>query len=362
MSISTHQSYIHTTVLKRETIESIIPTERLIKSLEDENCNEIIVVDGTLGGGGHAQYLVEHLSSNPLFQKFKLILVGIDRDSLAIEKSTGTLNSMKEKYRNFEFFLYQENFSQVKTILDKNFPSQKIHGIYADLGVSSPQLDNRERGFSFLQEGPVDMRMDTSQELTAKEVLLTYSESELTRIFFDYGEEPKSRKLAKAIVMDRKLGSLPLENSKFLADYFRKILSYPPNSRIHPATRAFQALRIEVNRELESLEDLLQSVPSIMHDFGKASFISFHSLEDRLVKHAMRNWQKGKNAKGGDKKQVDFSLPLHIQVYLEENKNTGFGKENPRGGIVPSESECSQNPRARSARLRCFEFGHIAMD
>lgn len=362
MPIVMHQNYIHKTVLKRETIESIIPSESLIKSLEEEKATEIIVVDATLGGGGHAQYLVELFHDQNILKKFKLVLIGIDRDTHAIENSTRILNELKEKYKNFDFHLYNENFCEIFHILKKDFSSKKIHAIYADLGVSSPQLDNRERGFSFLQEGPVDMRMDINEKHTARDILLTYSEVELTRIFLDYGEEYRAKKLAKTIVMDRNLGQLPLESSKELADYFKKVLAYPANSRVHPATRAFQALRIEVNKELESLELLLQDVPSIVHDFGKAAFISFHSLEDRLVKHAMRNWQKGKKARAGDKKKDDFSLPLHIHVYLEENKTVGFGKENPRGGIIPSESECAQNSRSRSARLRCFEFGIIAMD
>ena len=163
------------------------------------------------------------------------------------------------------------------------------------------------------------------------------------------------RDRAKAIVQDRKTEKLPLNSSTKLAQYIKRVLAYP-NSRIHPATRAFQAFRIEVNQELESIHALLQNIPLLMHAFSKAGFISFHSLEDRIIKHAMRNWQKGKKA---HEKQIDkkeFQIPLHMQLHLEENQNNGFGKEIPRGGIIASQEECQMNIRARSARLRCFEF------
>jgi len=351
-----HRNYIHETVLKRETVESIAPCENLIKSLQKEGSHELLIVDATLGGAGHAEWLVKYFNEKRFFENWKIILIGIDRDAFAIQASQAKFSVLNSQISNFNFHLYQENFSCVKDILKNDFSGKKVHGLYADFGVSSPQLDDWDRGFSFLKEDPVDMRMDKRQSITAQDILLTASEGELTQLFFDYGEEPKAKKLAKFIVMDRKLGNLPLESTKELADYFKKILAYPPNSRSHPATRAFQALRIAVNKELESIEQLLRDIPDIVHNFGKAAFISFHSLEDRLVKRAMRNWQKGQNAFESDKKHTHTRLPLHIQLYLEENEKKGFGKENPRGGIVPSEEESRGNPRARSARLRCFEF------
>ena len=201
-----------------------------------------------------------------------------------------------------------------------------MHGFYADFGVSSPQLDNHERGFSFLKSGPLDMRMDTENHLTAAQILKTYSEEDLTKIFFEYGEEPKSRILARAIIYDRKANKPPIEDTLTFAEYVKKILKYG-YSRTHPATRIFQALRIEVNRELDAIQALLSLIPKIMHHHSKAGFISFHSLEDRLVKRSMRLWQ------------------------MQE-----LGLEMPRGGITPSEEELKQNIRARSARLRIFDF------
>lgn len=359
MPIATDKSYIHKTVLKMETIESILPSEALIKSLAQLGQKKVFAVDATLGGGGHSQALVTLFQQAGLLEKFQLFLVAIDRDENAIKNTSVQLDLLKKQYQNFDFVIFNRNFSDLREIFEQNFSDAKINCFFADLGVSSPQLDHAERGFSLINDGPVDMRMDPNQSTTAKEILLTYSEAELSRIFFEYGQEHKARKLAKAIVQDRKIDRLPLESSRQLADYFKRVLAYPPNSKIHPATRAFQALRIEVNQELESLETILQDLPSLMSEFGKAAFISFHSLEDRLVKHAMRNWQKGKQARATDKKETDFSLPLHIQAYLEENRKVGFGRENPRGGIVPSAEECQNNSRSRSARLRCFEFGKI---
>ncbi len=351
-----NESFNHITVLKKETIESGLPSRALLESLSKSGEKELYFLDATLGGAGHALHLVDCFAKREELKGFKLNLIAIDRDTQAIEHANKLLSERKNKLQNFQFKLFHENFMNTANLLNSYFKGQKIHFIYADFGVSSPQLDQGSRGFSFQHEGPIDMRMDTTQTLSAKEVLLSYSEKDLVRIFFDYGEEPKARKLSAAIVMDRKNGTLPQQNIKELAAYFKRVLSYPPNSKTHPATRAFQALRIEVNSELESIETLLNDIPQFIHPAGKASFISFHSLEDRIVKHAMRNWQKGKMAKEKKEGKNDFKLPLHIQLCLYDNKKEGFGKEIPRGGITASDLEISNNPRARSARLRCFEF------
>ena len=349
-------TFNHTTVLKKETIENLLPTENLLTTLHKNNEKDLFFLDVTLGGAGHALYLIDCFAKREELKNFTLNLIAIDRDPEAIAYAQELLNNKKNELKNFNFQIFHDNFMNTHELLSNHFPGQKFHGVYADLGVSSPQLDKSSRGFSFLQEGPVDMRMDSTQSLNAKEVLLTYSEKELTRLFFDYGEEPKSKKLSHAIVMDRTNNTLPVENIKDLAAYIKRVLAYPPNSRTHPATRTFQALRIEVNNELESIETFLNHIPEFIHNSGKVAFISFHSLEDRLVKHAMRNWQKGKMAQEKKEEQNDFNLPLHIQLYLYDNKKVGFGKENPRGGIIPSEAEILSNTRARSARLRCFEF------
>ncbi|APJ02465.1 16S rRNA (cytosine(1402)-N(4))-methyltransferase RsmH [Silvanigrella aquatica] len=347
-----NQEFNHITVLKNETIENILSLEKLLNHNTEQ---KLIIVDATLGGAGHASHLVERIANDKLFPNFKLHIVGFDQDISALNFSNEKLKNLKNTYKNFTFSLFNENFKNLFDVMRTNFPGQKIHGLYADFGVSSPQLDKGTRGFSLIHDGPIDMRMDTSKEFTAKDLLETYSEEDLIRLFFEYGEEPKARKLAKAIVQDRKLKKLPLESTVELAKYIKQVLAYP-NSRIHPATRAFQALRIEVNKELESIHQLLQNVPKLMALHSKVAFISFHSLEDRIVKHAMRNWQKGKNALEKQNNKKEFSIPLHMQLHLEENHNSSFGKEVPRGGITASEEECQINIRSRSARLRCFEF------
>ena len=349
-------AFEHNTVLKNETIQTILPSEKLLSSFTSDSEKEFYVLDATLGGGGHALHLVDCFFQHPVLKNFKLNLIAIDRDEQAIEHATHLLSLKKEEFKQFNFTIFHDNFMNTAHLMKEYFPNRKFHGIYADFGVSSPQLDQSERGFSFLKDGPVDMRMDTSQSQDAKEILLNYSEKDLTRLFFDYGEEPKSKKLAQQIVKDRAIDLVPTDNIKELAAYFKRVLSYPPGSRTHPATRAFQALRIEVNDELKSIETFLNEAPKIIHSFGKASFISFHSLEDRIVKHAMRNWQKGKLALEKSNEKNDLKLPLHIQLSLYDNKKETFGKENPRGGIIPSESEIKLNSRSRSARLRCFEF------
>jgi 16S rRNA (cytosine1402-N4)-methyltransferase len=191
--------------------------------------------------------------------------------------------------------------------------------------------------------------------LTARLVLQHYSQQELTRILFEYGEEPKARLLARSIVKDRKIKKLPLESTVKLAFYIKNILAYP-HSRIHPATRTFQALRIEVNQELESIKNLFKDIPLLVNQFARVAFISFHSLEDRLVKQTLRSWQKGKIFKEQNLCKKEDHIPLHFKLHVEENQSKGFGKETPRGGVATSPLECQNNPRARSARLRCFEF------
>ncbi len=354
-------SFNHYTVLKNETISNIIPSETLLENLKKNAINSINIIDATLGGGGHAETLVKTLVSDSKYNSFEFNLILFDQDINAIEFAKKRLNIFTKTHNNIKFYYENTNFSQVYEILNCKFPSQKIHALYADFGVSSPQLDNGERGFSLIHEGPLDMRMNPHANITAREILEDYSEEMLTKILFDFGEEPKARKLAKAIVLDRKKGLLPLNNTVLFADYVKRVLAYP-NSRMHPATRTFQALRIEVNQELEAINTLLQDIPKFIHPFGKAGFISFHSLEDRLVKHAMRNWQKGKNANEKHNNSKDLQLPLHMQLHIEENHQRGFGKETPRGGITASEAECKENNRSRSARFRCFEFSNVIED
>lgn len=354
-------TFNHYTVLKYETIINTIPSENLLASLQNTGLHTLNIVDSTLGGGGHAETLLQILTENPSFKNFKINLIMFDQDINAIEFTKKKLAPYATKSANINLIYINENFKCTNEFLESKFPNEKIHALYADFGVSSPQLDLGERGFSLIHDGPLDMRMNPSSGLTAKDVLATYSEEELTKLLFDYGEEPKARKLAKAIVADRKKDVLPLTSTIQFANYVKRVLAYP-NSRIHPATRTFQAIRIEVNQELDAIKTLLQEIPRFIHPLAKVGFISFHSLEDRLVKHAMRNWQKGKYANVKQENKKDFHFPLHMHLHLEENQQKGFGKENPRGGIIASEKECQENNRSRSARLRCFEFSNITED
>lgn len=315
----TDQQFIHISVLLEETIQHILPQNSLLEYLSKNQIHQISILDATLGGAGHATHLIKKFHEDKRYENFSLKLIGIDQDQIAILESTKKLDALKGDYSRFDYTLLHMNFAQFKT-------QEKLHGCYADFGVSSPQLDIQERGFSIFHEGPLDMRMNQDNDLTAEKILLTYSESDLAQIFYEFGEEPKSRILARAIVKDRNESKLPLDNTKIFAEYVKKILRYG-YSRIHPATRIFQALRIEVNHELESIQIFLNVMPKIMSPFAHAGFISFHSLEDRLVKRTMRLWQE---------------------------KN--MGRENPRGGITPSVAEVANNPRARSARLRVFDF------
>jgi len=213
--------------------------------------------------------------------------------------------------------------------------------IFLDLGISSAHFDHFERGFSFRFDQPLDMRLDIAQKKTAGDIVMRSSEEVLARIFFDYGEEKYARRIAHEIVVKRK--SEPIETTRALAEICAAV--YPPkylakgHAQRHPATRVFQALRIAVNGELDALEIALQILPDALCIGGRLALITFHSLEDRLVKHAFRA-----------RAQIRQSDPL-----ARSNFTPGNFKEVDRGGVVPSDAEISENPRARSARLRVIE-------
>ncbi|MBX9702979.1 MAG: 16S rRNA (cytosine(1402)-N(4))-methyltransferase RsmH [Silvanigrellaceae bacterium] len=349
------ENFLHVSVLKNETINCLFPNKQNLDELIQKGEKTFIFSDFTMGGAGHSLAFIEKFSQHNYFSSINLHLIGFDRDQSAINFCSEILKSIKEKHQGFSYQLVNDNFSNVEHHFKNTFSNIKVHAMIADLGVSSPHLDNPHRGFSIKNEGPIDMRMDQQQELNAEFVLQNYSESALTKLFFEYGEEPKARKLAKAIVEDRKTGKLPLQSTVAFAEYIRKILSYH-SSRTHPATRTFQALRIEVNQELASLKQLLRGVPKFISPGGKIGLISFHSLEDRIIKHMMRSWQKGKLNEEDNfetiKQRKNFPFPFNLEIGHPDC----FGKEIPRGGIVPSEEECKENPRARSSRLRCFVF------
>ncbi|MEY3900923.1 MAG: rRNA ((1402)-N(4))-methyltransferase RsmH [Pseudomonadota bacterium] len=356
----------HITVLLQETVDLVSVN---FASLLAQQRNQIWA-DCTLGGAGHTLALLDRFAAtlrDTDRTNCHIEHLCCDQDPVALEAAGQRLQHWKvqnaEFAGNITVTLLPINFRDLAGWLTENRPTQKISGLIADFGVSSPQIDSAERGFSFLREGPLDMRMNTTGKTTAHSILTTWDANELQRIFSDYGEEPRSRALARAIVQDRGKGLLPLSNTVEFANYVSRVLGYH-QSRVHPATRIFQALRIAVNEELSAIEELLEALPTLMHSNSCAGLISFHSLEDRLVKRYFRAWEQGDltpEAKRKSEKQrwTESQLGLFAAA---DNKTNSFGREEPRGGIVAGEQELKTNPRARSARLRGFSFANAGAD
>lgn len=266
-----------------------------------------VFVDATLGGGGHAEKILEAHPDN--------IVIGIDRDAQAIARTQKRL----EAYGDRAIYVHAP-FSSIESVVEQH-ANGKVDGILADLGVSSDQIEDRDRGFSFMQDGPLDMRMDaTRQKASAASLLAEASEDEIESWLSTYGEERFARKIAHAIVKQRRFGQL-LRTTQ-LADLVERTVSRGMGGH-HPATRTFQAIRIAVNRELDEVSMLLECAPRLLVDGGRLAVISFHSLEDRLVKNSFRN----------EARSSDF-----VNVYKK--------------GIVPCLDEVRSNTRSRSARLR----------
>lgn len=282
-------------------------------------------VDTTLGAGGHSEaFLKEH----PEIKQ----LIGIDQDPVARRIAQERLAPWKEKVK-----IISGNFSDLKNYLDELKITQ-IDGIIFDLGVSSMQFDLPEKGFSFMRNGPLDMRMDPSTELTAGEIINNWSEAELGRIFREYGEEKFWRRAAHTIVIARK--QKPISDTLTLADILRQAL--PKNKKgIHPATLIFQALRICVNSELDTLETVLPIAIQALAPGGRLGVISFHSLEDRIVKNSMRFAASDKMNTSGI---GGMFLDKEPQIELITKKP-----------ISPGTEEIERNPRSRSAKLRIIE-------
>ena len=285
-----------------------------------------IYVDGTMGGGGHSQVILSHLSENGL-------LIGIDRD-------TEALSASKERLKNFKNVRYiHDNFHNIKEILERE-NIDAIDGMVIDLGVSSYQLDNKDRGFSYMEDAPLDMRMNVEDELSAFTVVNTYPEEELSKIFFEYGEEKFSKKIARLIVEQRK--TKPVETTLELVEIIKKAIPEKFRQKgSHPAKRVFQAIRIEVNGELDPLKDALDDMFSCLRQGGRLSVITFHSLEDRIVK------TKFKELCTGCICPPDFPVCVCGQ--------TPKGKLINRKPILPSDEECIENKRSKSAKLRIIE-------
>ena len=275
------------------------------------------------GGAGHSYEIVKRLSGNGK-------LIGIDRDEEA-------LKAAKEKLKGFSNVIYvHDNHDNIKEILEK-LNIEKVDGILLDLGVSSYQLDERNRGFSYLGENELDMRMDKTQKLTAKEIVNTYSEEELANIIYEYGEERFSRKIAKNICEYRK--QKEIETTKQLVEIIEK--SIPKSKDGHPAKRTFQAIRIEVNTEITPLFNTVKNSIDCLNDKGRLCIITFHSLEDRAVKNAYIEAQ-GK-----------CTCPKDLPYCVCGAKS--FGKIMNKKPIIATEEEQEENSRSKSAKLRIFE-------
>ena len=295
-----------------------------------------IAIDVTAGGGGHTAVLLEKVGNTGK-------VIAFDKDQTAISHLT---EKFKAEIATGRLILIHDHFDNLRKHISRLDLSQKIDAICADIGVSSPQIDQATRGFSFINDGPLDMRMDNSQELTAFDVVNTYDEAELARVIFEYGEEKKSRYIARKICNVRE--ESPIKTTLELANLIESAIKYKTKSRKHPATKSFQAIRIEVNKELEQLSTLLKDGFDILKPGGFFGVISFHSLEDRIIKQDFK-----KLAKGTIKNKIPRNLPI---TESELNKiNDVKAKLVKPFPIVPTDEEISENARSRSAKLRIIE-------
>ncbi len=284
-----------------------------------------IYVDGTLGGAGHSKEIVKRLSKNGL-------LIGIDRDEEALAEAKRKLSG----YNNVKYIY--GNHDDIKQIL-KDLNIEKVDGILLDLGVSSYQLDEKQRGFSYIGENELDMRMDRTQQLTAKTVVNTYKEERLANLIYEYGEEKFSRIIAKNICMYRK--QCEIETTKQLVEIIEKSIPKSKQKDGHPAKRTFQAIRIEVNNEIQPLENTISDCIEVLDSKGRLCVITFHSLEDRAVKNVFNK------AKG------ICTCPKDLPYCVCGAKE--IGKVINKKPIVASEEERNENTRSKSAKLRIFE-------
>ena len=287
-----------------------------------------VYVDGTLGMGGHSEAIASRLTTGRL--------IGIDRDDRALAFAGERLAPFGSRVT-----LMKGNFGDLGEILDRAGVEQ-ADGMLFDLGVSSPQLDNAERGFSYMKDAPLDMRMDETAPLTARDILATWSEAELRSVFWRYGEERYAGRIAAAVVARREEQGKPLETTGEFVELIRKTMPASAlREKQHPAKRCFQALRIAVNDELGSLERMLAQAPDRLAAGGRLLVISFHSLEDRMVKEAIRRREAGCTC------PKDF--PVCTCGFVQTLKSV------TRKPVGPSPREIEINPRARSARLRIAE-------
>ena len=305
----------HTSVLLGETVDGL--------NIKPDG----IYVDGTLGGGGHAYEVCARLSNKGSF-------IGIDQDEAAIEAAGERLRDFGERVT-----IVRSNYCDMKSQLQK-LGIDKVDGIVLDLGVSSYQLDTAERGFSYRVDAPLDMRMDRRQKMTARDIVNDYSEMDLFRIIRDYGEDKFAKNIAKHIVMEREKG--PIETTGQLIEIIKRAIPMKfQKTAGHPAKRTFQAIRIELNRELEVLRDSLDDMIELLNKDGRICIITFHSLEDRIVKGIFK------------KNENPCTCPSHFPVCV--CGNVSKGSVITRKPILPSEEELAKNSRSKSAKLRIFE-------
>ena len=307
-------AFSHQSILRDEVIEGL--------SIKPAG----IYVDGTLGGGGHSLEICKRLLSGRL--------IGIDQDSSAIEAATKRLEDFLDKAT-----LVRSNYKEIKNVLT-SLEIKAVDGILLDLGVSSYQLDTPARGFSYRFDAPLDMRMDLRQEKTAKDIVNSYSEQELYRLIRDYGEDKFAKNIAKHIVKDR--SAQPIATTYALNESIKKAI--PMKFQVtsgHPSKRTFQAIRIALNEELEVLRETLDTMIDLLNPDGRLCIISFHSLEDRIVKMAFK------------KNQDPCTCPSNFPVCVcgLESKGQIITKK----PILPSKLEIENNSRAKSAKLRIFE-------
>lgn len=285
-----------------------------------------IYADGTLGGGGHSYEVARRLTAGGR-------LIGIDQDEAAIKAAGERLSEFNDRVT-----IVRSNYAQMVSIL-KSLGIEKADGILLDLGVSSYQLDTAERGFSYMEDAPLDMRMDRRQEKTARDIVNGYSKAELTRIIREYGEDRLAAKIADRIISTRE--EKQIETTGELAEIIKSAI--PMKYRLtggHPAKRTFQAIRIELNRELGVLEESIEGMIDFLADGGRLAVITFHSLEDRIVKSAFK------------KAESPCTCPSDFPICVCGKKSKG--QVLSKKPIVPEEDEMKMNPRAKSSKLRVF--------
>ena len=302
----------HIPVLYYETLDNLVKNP------------DGIYIDCTLGGGSHSEGILERLSD-------KGLLISIDQDINAIEYSKKRLEKFGSKWK-----VFKGNFENIDTIAYMA-GVDKVDGILMDIGVSSKQLDDPDRGFSYRYDAKLDMRMNTDQKISAYDIVNTYSEEQLSKIIFEYGEERHARKIAKLIVEERK--SSPIEKTSDLIALIKR--AYPERASKHPAKKTFQAIRIEVNRELEVLENAMSKAVELLKVGGRLAIITFHSLEDRIVKNKFKDLATACKCP----KDIPICVCGGVKKFEIITKKP----------IIPIDDELKNNNRAHSSKLRILE-------